>query len=202
MWRFFETEINRIVSEDLRMFVKFFLENYVPAYFWEIGASSSGKYHPKFSQGYGGLVRHTKAACLFLEDLLRMSSYAYMGEEKHDLCRVALILHDTAKYGLGEEMDKTQYKYHAINAAKQVAVAWYEYFNTDAPYLLTQAIRSHMGQWSEKEDRPFTQIDRAVHMADYMSSRSYIDIPEISEEWDEVYHAINGHYLEDDDLPF
>ena len=74
MWRFFETEINRIVSEDLRMFVKFFLENYVPAYFWEIGASSSGKYHPKFSQGYGGLVRHTKAACLFLEDLLRMSS--------------------------------------------------------------------------------------------------------------------------------
>ena len=198
MWRFFETEINRIVSEDLRMFVKFFLQSYVPAYFWEIGASSSGKYHPKFSQGYGGLVRHTKAACLFLEDLLRMSSYAYMGEEKHDLCRVALILHDTAKYGMGDEMDKTQYKYHAVKAAEQVAVAWYEYFDREAPYLLTQAIRSHMGQWSEKEDRPFTQIDRAVHMADYMSSRSYIDIPEISEEWDEVYRAINGY----DDLPF
>lgn len=198
MWRFFETEINRIVSEDLRMFVKFFLESYVPDYFWEIGASSSGKYHPKFSQGYGGLVRHTKAACLFLEDILRMSSYAYMGEDKHDICRVALILHDTAKYGMGDEMDKSQYKYHAVKAAEQVAVAWYEYFDREAPYLLTQAIRSHMGQWSEKEDRPFTQIDRAVHLADYMSSRSYIDIPEIKEEWDEVYRTINSY----DDLPF
>lgn len=202
MWRFFETEINRIVSEDLRMFVKFFLENYVPAYFWEIGASSSGKYHPKFSQGYGGLVRHTKAACLFLEDLLRMSSYAYMGEEKHDLCRVALILHDTAKYGLGAEMDKSEYKYHAIKASEQVAFAWHEYFYTEAPYLLTQAIRSHMGQWSEKEDRPFTQVDRAVHMADYMSSRSYIDIPEISEEWNRIYSEFFGQENNDDDLPF
>jgi hypothetical protein len=46
---------------------------------------------------------------------------------------------------------------------------------------------SHMGQWStEKEDRPFTSIDRCVHMADYMASRSFIDIPSISEEYDEI----------------
>lgn len=198
MWHYFETEINRITNRDLQLFVKFFLVNYVPSYFWEIGASSSGKFHPKFSQGQGGLVRHTKAACLFLEDLLRMSSYAYMGEEKHDLCRVALILHDTAKYGLGKEMDKTQYKYHAVKAAEQVGYAWHEYFDEEAPYLLTQAIRSHMGQWSEKENRPFTQIDRAVHMADYMSSRSYIDIPEITEEWNQIYNSFGV----DENLPF
>lgn len=202
MWHYFETEINRIINEDFRAFVIFYLENFTPAYFWEIGASSSGKYHPKFSQGQGGLVRHTKAACLFLEDILRMSSYAYMGEEKHDFCRVALILHDTIKYGFGTEMDKTEYKMHAINAAHNVANAWYEYFGKEAPYLLTQAIRSHMGQWSEREDRPFTQIDRAVHLADYMSSRSYIDIPEITEEWNKVYSEFFGQENSDDDLPF
>lgn len=202
MWEYFKVEIERITDENLREFVKFYLENYTPAYFWHIGASSSGKYHPAFSQGEGGLVRHTKAACLFLEDLLRMSSYAYMGTEKHDLCRVALILHDTIKYGFDVEMDKTEYSKHAVNAAHNVASAWEEYFGREAPYLLTQAIRSHMGQWSDLEDKPFTQMDRAVHMADYMSSRSYIDIPEIREDWQAVYDAINCAPGTDDDLPF
>ena len=73
--KFFEREINLIQSEDYRMFVKYYLDNYCPKYFWEIGASSSGKYHPKFSQGVGGLVRHTKAVVMFAEELLRMSSY-------------------------------------------------------------------------------------------------------------------------------
>ena len=40
-----------------------------------------------------------------------------------------------------------------------------------------------MGQWSERENRPFTNIDRCVHMADYMASRSFIDIPMVSDEW-------------------
>ena len=44
--KFFEREINLIQSEDYRMFVKYYLDNYCPDYFWEIGASSSGKYHP------------------------------------------------------------------------------------------------------------------------------------------------------------
>ena len=49
-----------------------------------------------------------------------------------------------------------------------------------------------MGQWSEKEDRPFTNIDRCVHMADYMASRNFIDIPQIIEEYqaiEEYEHA-------------
>jgi hypothetical protein len=43
-----------------------------------------------------------------------------------------------------------------------------------------------MGQWSEREDRPFTNIDRCVHMADYMASRNFIDIPQIVEEYEAV----------------
>ena len=184
--KLFEREINLIVNEDLRMAVKSYMDEATPDYFWTDGASSSGKYHPAFSQGVGGLVRHTKAVVMFAEELLRMSSYAYMREDFKDYVIAACLLHDTVKYGIGE-FDKSEYKNHARNAAK----AFKDYAEqvmsfTPSEYLL-DAMASHMGQWStEKEDRPFTSIDRCVHMADYMASRSFIDIPSISAEYDEI----------------
>ena len=195
--KLFERELSLIVSEDLRMAVKSYLIDRVPDHFWTDGASSSGKYHPKFAQGVGGLVRHTKAVVMFAEELLRMSSYAYMSEEYKDYVIAACIVHDTMKYGLGE-FDKSEYKNHARNAA----IAFRDYCAVtgfDEPhFLLLNAIRSHMGQWStEKEDRPFTNVDRCVHMADYMASRSFIDIPSITEEW----NAIKAE-TEEADLPF
>jgi hypothetical protein len=193
----FERELNLIVNEDLRMAVKSYLEEDTPDYFWTDGASSSGKYHPSFSQGVGGLVRHTKAVVMFAEELLRMSSYAYMREEYKDYVIAACILHDTKKYGFTNEIDKSEYKNHAQNASYaflRFCVEHFEDFNYNPSEFLLNAISSHMGQWStEKEDRPFTSIDRCVHMADYMASRSFIDIPIITEEWNRV---------EEEDLPF
>lgn len=189
----FERELNLIQDEELRMVVKTYLVERVPDYFWEDGASSSGKYHPQFSQGIGGLVRHTKAVVMFAEELLRMSSYAYMREEYKDYVIAACIVHDTMKYGLGE-YDKSEYKNHARNAAYA-----FKMFAKECDYevseFLLNAIASHMGQWStEKEDRPFTNVDRCVHMADYMASRSFIDIPSITAEWERVEN--------ESDLPF
>lgn len=193
----FERELNLIVNEDLRMAVKSYLEEDTPDYFWTDGASSSGKYHPSFSQGVGGLVRHTKAVVMFAEELLRMSSYAYMREEYKDYVIAACILHDTKKYGFTNEIDKSEYKNHAQNASYaflRYCVEHFVEFNYNPSEFLLNAISSHMGQWStEKEDRPFTSIDRCVHMADYMASRSFIDIPIITEEWNRVEEA---------DLPF
>ena len=183
--KYFEREINLIQSEDYRMFIKHYLDKVCPDYFWEIGASSSGKYHPQFSQGKGGLVRHTKAVVMFAEELLRMSSYMYMSEEYKDYVIMACIVHDTCKYGW-EEYNKDQYKDHAKFASMLVNNAWLDYFDYQAPEFFLSAIRCHMGQWSEKEDRPFTNIDRCVHMADYMASRNFIDIPQIVEEYDKV----------------
>ena len=193
--KLFERELNLIVNEDLRMAVKSYMEEATPDYFWTDGASSSGKYHPEFSQGVGGLVRHTKAVVMFAEELLKMSSYAYMKEEYKDYVISACILHDTCKYGIGE-YDKKEYKNHARNASKAFADYAERVMNYKPSEFLLNAMASHMGQWStEKEDRPFTNIDRCVHMADYMASRSFIDIPSISIEW-------NGVACEGDDLPF
>ena len=58
------------------------------------------------------------------------------------------------------------------------------------------AIRSHMGQWVEnRDDRPFTNIDRLVHMADYIASRPFWDIPELTAQYAEDYDK-------EGDLPF
>ena len=191
--KLFERELSLIVDEELRMQVKSYLEERVPDYFWTDGASASGRFHPKFAHGVGGLVRHTKAVVMFAEELLRMSSYAYMEEEYKDYIIAACLVHDTMKYGMGAEIDKTEYKNHARNASAAFA-EWCEQDGYAPHFLLLNAISSHMGQWTtDREDRPFTSVDRCVHMADYMASRSFIDIPQITEEWNYIHEA---------DLPF
>lgn len=177
----FKTEIELINDTIYQEFVRDYLENYTPQYFWEIGASSSGKYHPQFSQGEGGLVRHTKVVVKFAVELLKMSSYAYMPKEYHDFVIMACIMHDTCKYGM-TEFNKDEYKNHAENAAENVREAWFNFFGYECPWLLLNAIKSHMGQWStDRNNKPFTQIDRCVHLADYIASRNFIDIPELRE---------------------
>lgn len=194
--KFFEREITLIKNEDYRNFIEHYLNNVCPNYFWEIGASSSGKFHPQFSQGEGGLVRHTKAVVLFAEELLRMSSYMYMSDEHKDYVIMACILHDTCKYGI-VEYNKEDYKDHAKNASILTKVTWKKYFDELPSEFFLSAIKCHMGQWSEREDRPFTNIDRCVHMADYMASRSFIDIPIVREEYhntlvDEAADSVGG----------
>lgn len=184
---YFKREIELIQDEDLRNFVAYYLNMSTPKYFTKIGASSSGKFHPQFSQNEGGLIRHTKAVVMFAEELLRMSSYAYMRDEYKDYVIIACICHDTVKYGFNEEISKEDYKDHAKNGAENVAQCWKEYFNEECPFVLYNAIRSHMGQWStDKEDRPFTNVDRCVHLADYIASRPFIDIPQINAEYESV----------------
>lgn len=193
--KLFEKELAMIKDAELREATADYLLNATPDYFWTDGASASGKYHPKMSQGEGGLVRHTKAVVMFADELLRMSSYAYMKEEYKDYVIVACIVHDTRKYGLTAEINRSEYANHAENAAIAFEEFCVEEWGFTPHFLLLQAVRSHMGQWStNKEDKPFTSVDRCVHMADYMASRSFVDIPCISAEWEaeRVALAIEG----------
>lgn len=190
--KIFEREIELIKDEKLKGAVRSYMNDCVADWFYKVGASASGKFHPKFSQGEGGLVRHTKAVVMFAEELLRMSSYAYMKDIYKDYVIAACIIHDTAKYGLTGEMDKTIYKDHAENAAKLFenwCLIECDYIPSE---LMLNAVKAHMGQWTtNREDKPFTPIDRCVHMADYMASRSFIDIPCITDEWNESQEGEN-----------
>ena len=108
-----------------------------------------------------------------------------MKDEYKDYVIVACIIHDTCKYGK-TEYNKEEYSNHAKNAASlfQEYCIEHDYFPSE---FLLNAVVAHMGQWTEdKEDRPFTSVDRCVHLADYMASRNFIDIPSLVAEYNEV----------------
>ena len=42
----------------------------IPEYWYHVGASSTGKYHPEYSLGEGGLMRHTVALVRILNYML------------------------------------------------------------------------------------------------------------------------------------
>ena len=72
-----------IVNEDIREFAQMLVEG-LPSYIWEVGASSTGKYHPAFSLGEGGLLRHTKVAVKIAKVLLENPTFGddnlYLGQ--------------------------------------------------------------------------------------------------------------------------
>ena len=88
----FATELSFITNDNIRDFVSFVL-NDLPDYFRHIGASTSGKYHPAYTIGEGGLIRHTKAAVAIAQDLFRADFYNFTDTDK-DIVTSALILHD------------------------------------------------------------------------------------------------------------
>ena len=65
----FRRELEYIKDERIRKSCEIILDM-LPDYFYEIPASSTGKYHPDFSLGEGGLVRHVKVAVRIAKELL------------------------------------------------------------------------------------------------------------------------------------
>jgi hypothetical protein len=69
----------------------------LPEYFYHVPASSTGKYHPDYALGDGGLYRHVQASVGIAVDLFRI--YEFTPNEE-DLIIASLMLHDGWKQGL------------------------------------------------------------------------------------------------------
>ena len=109
----FSEELNLIKDKTLADNVRLFLDEVVPEYFFQIPASSSGKYHPWYSLGYGGLVRHTKAAVRMAVELFGIYKFP---ERTKDLIIMALVLHDSVKKGYEKEERYTRFDHPLIAA--------------------------------------------------------------------------------------
>lgn len=179
--KIFEKEIEYIKNERIKEnAVK--LINSIPDYFFTEAASSTGKYHPDFSQGTGGLLRHTKAAVRIAVTLLRNNSigYKFTNDEK-DLIVLALIMHDSVKRGIPEEkytkIDHPILASNLIKSKKNELTLTEDEFN-----LLTDIIETHMGEWNtdfngnEVLKKPSNKYQRFIHMCDFLSSKKYLDI--------------------------
>ena len=96
----FKYELSFIKDSKIREFTIKAIE-VLPDYFFKVAASSTGKYHPQYALGEGGLVRHTKAAVRIALELFRCETVTgHFPDEVKDIIISALILHDGAKHGL------------------------------------------------------------------------------------------------------
>lgn len=159
--------INAIEDRKIREFTKECIIN-APEYFWEIPASSSGKFHPETSLGKGGLVRHTITAVKYGLSLCTINKIE--GKEKDKIIS-ALILHDTCKAGLENEKNNSNYPVHAYLPRVRYKYIAESTIKNDAKDIF-EMIDSHMGQWSTKPEKaPITKTQKITHYADYLASR-------------------------------
>ena len=153
----------------------------LPEYFYQIPASSTGKYHPEFTLGDGGLVRHTKAAVRIAYELLQNPSLNNFTDEEKDLILFALTVHDGLKNGRVKE------RYTAIDHPIQMSNYVRENkekleLNDNQLDLICRCIATHMGPWTtdfngnEVLEPPKDKYQRFVHMCDFLSSRKFLDI--------------------------
>lgn len=177
----FEAEMNQIKDDKIKKFAEVAV-NKLPDYFFEVAASSTGKYHPAYSLGTGGLVRHTKAAVGFATTMLGLEFMQnYFTPTEQDLMIVSLILHDGCKHGLnGSSYTVATHPLEICDMIRKDEELT-SLLPADQLEFIYKAVSSHMGQWNtdfktKKEilPKPETKFEMFVHLCDYLASRKYL----------------------------
>lgn len=179
----FADELNLIQDKDIRAFTEKCIKR-TPDYFYCVPASSTGKYHPEYSLGDGGLIRHTKALVLIAKELLSLEyNKQRFTSLEADMMIAAGILHDSFKHGDTE----SQYSIanHPVVAANHI-LEWAEKSEIEFARIISDCVRSHMGEWNadyktKKEimPKPQTDMEMFVHECDYLASRKNIIVKDI-----------------------
>ena len=178
----FKIELGYIKNDRIRKSCLAMI-NVLPDYFFEIEASSTGKYHPSYALGKGGLVRHTKAAVRIAYDLLSDACIGdkYTQDEK-DLMIMALLLHDGVKCGVPKER-YTRFDHPIMMADMLMDNEEIMELEVEEIEFLGDVIKTHMGPWTadyngvEVLERPKTKYQNFVHMCDYLASRKALEVP-------------------------
>ena len=178
----FKNELIYIRNENIKQFAIEAIQ-ILPDYFFHIPASSTGKYHPSYSLGDGGLYRHTRAAVRIAVELFRIDWWNFTSDEK-DLILTALFLHDGWKSGIVQETyTRTD---HPLIASRQLFSTFGERTNSisvDQFLFVAGLIESHMGQWTKDYKTgtvvlpiPRTEYQKFVHLVDYLASRKCLEM--------------------------
>ena len=162
----FDSELEQVINLDLRQKVRDVLETVDSRHETE-PASSTGKYHPDFAHGQGGLVRHTKAVVHIAYELCNTRP-----DINRDFVIAAAILHDMHKYKDGSAYTCHEHPYLMACDA----------LNGGLPAEVVIAIESHMGQWNTSKRSsivlpvPESDLQWLLHYADYLASRTWLNL--------------------------
>ena len=175
-----EELVNTMENDDIKALAGEMIES-IPDYFYHVPASSTGKYHPAYGLGEGGLLRHTVALVNILNFLFDTTD-EYTSREK-DLLRLAGIMHDTRKSGSQEEYNKsngTKFE-HPIYAAEVIRKYKNRGYNDYEIELMARVVESHMGKWNTSKYSevvlpiPQDKFQIILHQADYLASRKNLE---------------------------
>mgnify|MGYP003190593327 FL=1 len=178
----FSVEINYIKNADLKESLKLIVDQ-LPDYFFYEAASSTGKYHPKYALGDGGLLRHSKAATKIGLELLNnpLIGSKYSPREK-DMLLLSLLVHDGLKRGLTEE--KYTRVDHPILMANFILDNYQTFkLNLEDAKFISDVIKTHMGPYNTDFngnvvlETPKNKYQSFVHMCDYLASRKCLEVP-------------------------
>ena len=176
----FSYELSKIKDKNIKKFTIEVINN-LPEYFFITGASSTGKYHPKFTNGEGGLIRHTKAVVGIALELFGCSTIQNFTDKEKDLIISALILHDGLK--LGENCEKYTVSTHPIEIVNFIVK---KEIHKNLPVedfnIISNIIRTHMGEWNKDYKTkkvvlplPKDNLQIFAHMCDYLASRKILE---------------------------
>ena len=181
-----DKELGYIKNNGKRKFCELCLDG-LPDYFWEVPASSTGKYHPNYSLGVEGLKRHVQGAMRIAIELFRCEACFNLTEDDMDNILIAIALHDGFKSGTQEEYMKNKYTKHThpILSAKYVQEMYEKHpdlISKEDAIKISKLIASHMGQWNVSNFSdvvlpiPSTSAEKFVHLVDFLGSRKCLEV--------------------------
>lgn len=180
----FDKILETIKNDDIKEYAKKCIDT-IPDYFYDVPASSSGKYHPAYTVTKHGLVKHTLAACAIFNHIMSLDCFNFdFTKREQELMLVAIIMHDSRKCGsqIDYELENGTTFVHPLLAA--TVVRRVEGLCEDEREIVAKAIETHMGQWttSKYSDVVLPEIDvnnkfqKIVYLADYLASRKDIEV--------------------------
>ena len=178
----FKDELNYIKNKSIKESLIYMIEK-LPDYFFEVAASSTGKYHPEYALGDGGLLRHSKAAVRIGYELLEdpLIGGKYTADEK-DMMLMALLLHDGLKSGMPKEK-YTRFDHPLLICDLIMDNEEVLELEIEEIEFICDSIKTHMGVWTkdyngvEVLEVPKTKYQNFVHMCDYLASKKFLNIP-------------------------
>lgn len=177
----FTEELNYIEEARIREAARVLLDN-LPDYFYKIPASSTGKYHPDFASGDGGLVRHTKVAVRMAYELYQITPYDKLFTRREKDCMLlGLLIHDGLKKGNPEEK-YTRFDHPILAAEYVLKMQEQTGLSKEEAEFISHVVKTHMGKWNtdyngnEVLEVPKDRYQYFVHMCDYLASRKVINV--------------------------
>ena len=166
--------VNSLENNNMRKFAILIIKE-LPDYWWDVPASSSGKYHPLYVCGIHGLFYHSYAVAQFSIWAMSLEQYQnkYSSIER-DAIKIVSFTHDGLKHGL-EEKGHTVWEHPLLMSERYQSYKGKIDVDDNIIDFMSDIVSSHMGQWNTNKKnsvvlpKPITEAQQLVHIFDYFA---------------------------------